>query len=86
MQYAGEIRSRGMAERLERVQDDAPFAVCVLLRRDWEASALHQQSTSTADCIGGLPAAAEALRLTPRRVTTRRRPGSRLCPDSQEDA
>jgi RimJ/RimL family protein N-acetyltransferase len=35
MRYAGEIRSRGVAEGLEAVQDDAPFAVCVLLRRDW---------------------------------------------------
>jgi RimJ/RimL family protein N-acetyltransferase len=35
MRYAGEIRSRGIAEGLDGVQDDAPFAVCVLLRRDW---------------------------------------------------
>jgi RimJ/RimL family protein N-acetyltransferase len=35
MQYAGEIRSRGAAEGLDGVRDDAPFAVCVLLRRDW---------------------------------------------------
>ncbi len=34
MRYAGEIRSRGIAEGHERVQDDAPFAVCVLLRTD----------------------------------------------------
>jgi RimJ/RimL family protein N-acetyltransferase len=37
MRYAGEIRSRGLAEGLDGVQDDAPFAVCVLLRRDWES-------------------------------------------------
>jgi RimJ/RimL family protein N-acetyltransferase len=36
MRYAGEIRSRGMVEGLEEEQDDAPFAVCVLLRRDWD--------------------------------------------------
>jgi RimJ/RimL family protein N-acetyltransferase len=35
MRYAGEIRSRGLAEGLDEVQDDAPFAVCVLLRGDW---------------------------------------------------
>ena len=33
MRYAGEIRSRGMVEGLEEVQDDAPFAVCVQLCR-----------------------------------------------------
>ncbi|MGH3544656.1 MAG: GNAT family N-acetyltransferase, partial [Mycobacteriales bacterium] len=32
MRYAGEIRSRGMVEGVEGEQDDAPFAVCVLLR------------------------------------------------------
>jgi RimJ/RimL family protein N-acetyltransferase len=36
MQYAGEIRSRGMAEGVTGEQDDAPFAVCVLLRKDWD--------------------------------------------------
>ena len=39
MRYAGEIRSRGMVEGAEGEQDDAPFAVCVLLRRDWDRSA-----------------------------------------------
>jgi RimJ/RimL family protein N-acetyltransferase len=39
MRYAGEIRSRGMAEGGKGEQDDAPFAVCVLLRRDWHRSA-----------------------------------------------
>jgi RimJ/RimL family protein N-acetyltransferase len=39
MRYAGEIRSRGMVEGAEEPQDDAPFAVCVLLREDWERSA-----------------------------------------------
>jgi RimJ/RimL family protein N-acetyltransferase len=32
MQYAGEIRSRGMVEGRAGAQDDAPYAVCVLLR------------------------------------------------------
>ena len=36
MRYAGEIRSRGMVEGVAGEQDDAPYAVCVLLRRDWE--------------------------------------------------
>jgi RimJ/RimL family protein N-acetyltransferase len=36
MKYAGEIRSRGMIEGVAGEQDDAPFAVCVLLRRDWD--------------------------------------------------
>ena len=35
MRYAGEIRSRGMVEGAEGEQDDAPYAVCVLLRTDW---------------------------------------------------
>jgi RimJ/RimL family protein N-acetyltransferase len=38
MQYAGEIRSRGMVEGAETEQHDAPFAVCVLLRTDWDRS------------------------------------------------
>lgn len=38
MRYAGQIRSRGMVEGVEGEQDDAPFAVCVLLRRDWDRS------------------------------------------------
>ena len=36
MRHAGEIRSRGMVEGVEGEQDNAPFAVCVLLRRDWD--------------------------------------------------
>jgi RimJ/RimL family protein N-acetyltransferase len=36
MRYAGEIRSRGLVEGIDGEQDDAPFAVCVLLRQDWE--------------------------------------------------
>ena len=39
MRYAGEIRSRGMVDGGKGEQDDAPFAVCVLLRRDWHRSA-----------------------------------------------
>ena len=39
MRYAGEIHSRGMAEGAEGEQDDAPFAVCLLLRTDWDRSA-----------------------------------------------
>ncbi len=38
MRYAGEIRSRGMVEGVEGEQDDAPFAVCAALRRDWDRS------------------------------------------------
>ncbi len=36
MRYAGEIRSRGLVEGVDTEQDDAPFAVCVMLRGDWE--------------------------------------------------
>lgn len=32
MRYAGEVRSRGLVEGLEGERDDAPYAVCVLLR------------------------------------------------------
>ncbi len=39
MRYAGEIRSRGIVEGADTEQDDAPFAVCVLLRRDWKRAA-----------------------------------------------
>jgi RimJ/RimL family protein N-acetyltransferase len=38
MRYAGEIRSRGVVEGVEQQQDDAPYGVCVLLRRDWDRS------------------------------------------------
>lgn len=37
MQYAGEIRSPGMVAGARAMQDDAPYAVCVLLRQDWES-------------------------------------------------
>lgn len=40
MRYAGEIRSRGMVEGAAEEQDEAPFAVCVLLRRDRGGSAV----------------------------------------------
>ncbi|MBM7787858.1 GNAT family N-acetyltransferase [Tenggerimyces flavus] len=35
MKYAGEIRSRGLVEGTTEEQDDAPYAVCVLLRDEW---------------------------------------------------
>ncbi len=35
MRYAGEIRSRGIVEGSAGEQDDAPYAVCVMLREDW---------------------------------------------------
>jgi RimJ/RimL family protein N-acetyltransferase len=38
MRYAGEIRSRGVVEGVEGEQDDAPYAVCVLQREDWDRS------------------------------------------------
>lgn len=38
MRYAGEIRSRGIVEGLSGERDDAPYAVCVLLREDWDRS------------------------------------------------
>lgn len=37
MRYAGEIRSRGLVEGIDGERDDAPYAVCVLLRADWLA-------------------------------------------------
>lgn len=36
MRYAGEIRSRGTVEGVEEEQYDAPYAVSVLLRTDWD--------------------------------------------------
>jgi RimJ/RimL family protein N-acetyltransferase len=38
MRYAGEIRSRGRVDGIQAEQDDAPFALCVLLRKDWDRS------------------------------------------------
>jgi RimJ/RimL family protein N-acetyltransferase len=38
MRYAGEIRSRGLVEGVDGERDDAPFAVCVLLRTAWDRS------------------------------------------------
>jgi hypothetical protein len=35
MRYAGEIRSRGIVARVNEEQADAPFTVCVRLRKDW---------------------------------------------------
>jgi RimJ/RimL family protein N-acetyltransferase len=35
MRYAGEIRSRGLVEGVAGVQDDAPYAVSVLLSEEW---------------------------------------------------
>lgn len=40
MRYAGEIRSRGLVEGVAGEQDDAPYAVCVLLRQDWREDSL----------------------------------------------
>ena len=36
MRYAGKIQSRGIVEGAEEERDDAPYAVCVLLRGDWD--------------------------------------------------
>ena len=41
MRYMGEIRSRGEVEGMEGEQDDAPFAVCVLLRTDWDPATIR---------------------------------------------
>jgi len=35
MRYAGEVHSRGLVDGLDGERDDAPHAVCVLLRTDW---------------------------------------------------
>jgi RimJ/RimL family protein N-acetyltransferase len=43
MSYVGEIRSRGIVEGVEGEQDDAPYAVCVMLRADWRHRAAEQQ-------------------------------------------
>ncbi|GAB3413812.1 GNAT family N-acetyltransferase [Flindersiella endophytica] len=49
MRYAGEIRSRGMVEGIDEIRDDAPYAVCVLLREDWIA-AQGSPANRTAPC------------------------------------
>jgi RimJ/RimL family protein N-acetyltransferase len=36
MRYEGEIRSRGIVDGVEGEPEDAPYAVCVLLRRHWD--------------------------------------------------
>jgi RimJ/RimL family protein N-acetyltransferase len=38
MRYAGDIRSRGIVEGVDGERDDAPYAVCVLMRTDWHRS------------------------------------------------
>ena len=38
MRYAGEIRSHGIVEGADESQDDAPFALGVLLRTEWDRS------------------------------------------------
>jgi hypothetical protein len=50
MRYAGEIHSRGMVEGVEGEQYDAPFAVCVLLRRDWDR-VLSERNVRTIDIL-----------------------------------
>ena len=35
MRPVGEIRTRGLVEGVDGVQPDAPYAVCVLLKEDW---------------------------------------------------
>lgn len=40
MRYAGEIRSRGIVDGVEGDRDDAPFAVCVMSRSDWDRSSV----------------------------------------------
>jgi RimJ/RimL family protein N-acetyltransferase len=35
MRFAGEIKSRGIVEGADGERDDAPYAVCVLLRTEW---------------------------------------------------
>jgi RimJ/RimL family protein N-acetyltransferase len=49
MRYAGQIHSRGMVDGVEGEQDDAPFAVCVLLRGDRDRSSAKDSSRS---CLG----------------------------------
>jgi RimJ/RimL family protein N-acetyltransferase len=50
MRYAGEIRSRGTVEGVEGDQDDAPFAVCVLLRHELSGVGSVSDSATGADC------------------------------------
>ena len=35
MRSVGEIRARGLVEGMDGVQPDAPYAVCVMLKEDW---------------------------------------------------
>lgn len=56
MRYAGEIRSRGMVEGIDGVQDDAPFAVCVMLRSDVRSSVaalVHEEAPATSNRVSG---------------------------------
>jgi RimJ/RimL family protein N-acetyltransferase len=43
MRYAGEVRSPGLVEGIAEEQDDAPYAVCVLLRRDGQRDPLEPE-------------------------------------------
>jgi RimJ/RimL family protein N-acetyltransferase len=44
MRYAGEISSVGMVDGVDGEQHDAPYAVCVLLRADWDAQRVAMAS------------------------------------------
>ncbi len=49
MRYAGEIRSRGIVQGEDGERDDAPFAVCVMLRRERDqarADTVHRKPPS----------------------------------------
>jgi RimJ/RimL family protein N-acetyltransferase len=54
MRYAGEVRSRGMVEGVEGEQDDAPFAVCVLLRTDWDRSSAPPVVGGESGCLAAV--------------------------------
>jgi RimJ/RimL family protein N-acetyltransferase len=68
MRYAGEIRSRGLAEGLDGVQDDAPFAVCVAAKRMGSAPAMRgigrslgfQRCVGVGQCRVAFPSGAES--------------------------
>jgi hypothetical protein len=50
MQYAGAIRSRGRFKGIAGKQDGAPFAVCAVLRTDWNATTRTEESVARYRC------------------------------------
>ena len=57
MRYAGEIRSPGMVAGAQAMQDDAPYAVSVMLREEWAGRKTEPPAYRTSRGHGTAPSA-----------------------------